>query len=132
MFTNAGNSEFSRDFYVQTDFDKTALDDIYGRPIELKKTSFVFIAAQANASATDIFARTRLCGWRARAQGSGGITFTRVSNQISNIGCLLQRQVFATDEAATGSVMDAASGLFTAGRAGIYKVSCCQIFGFGF
>merc|ERR1711971_97690 len=91
MFTNAGNSEFSRDFYVQTDFDKTALDDIY---------------AQANASASDIFARTRLCGWRARAQGSGPITFTRV---------------FTTDEAATGSGMDPASGLFTAGRSGIYK-----------
>merc|ERR1711970_862113 len=91
MFTNAGNSAFSRDFYVQTDFDKTALDDIF---------------AQANASAADIFARTRLCGWRARAQGSGAITFTRV---------------FARDEAVTGSVMDPASGLFTAGRDGIYK-----------
>ena len=81
MFTNAGNSEFSRDFYVQTDFDKTALDDIYGSYIKLKNTKkvrFVSIAAQANASASDIFARTRLCGWRARAQGSGPITFTRV------------------------------------------------------
>ena len=38
MFTNAGNSEFSRDFYVQTDFDKTALDDIYGSYIKLKNT----------------------------------------------------------------------------------------------
>merc|ERR1711971_815874 len=91
MFTNAGKSEFSRDFYVQTDFDKTALDDIY---------------AQANASASDIFARTRLCGWRARAQGSGAIAFTRV---------------FTADEAATEGVMDPASGLFTAGRSGIYK-----------
>ena len=36
MFTNAGNSEFSRDFYLQTDYDKTALDDIYGRYIEKK------------------------------------------------------------------------------------------------
>ena len=81
MFTNAGNSEFSRDFFVQTDFDKTALDDIYGNFIKLKnmqKTSYVSVAAQANASAADIFARTRLCGWRARAQGSGAITFTRV------------------------------------------------------
>ena len=81
MFTNAGNSEFSRDFFVQTDFDKTALDDIYGNLIKLKnmqKTGYVSVAAQANASAADIFARTRLCGWRARAQGSGAITFTRV------------------------------------------------------
>ena len=81
MFTNAGNSEFSRDFFVQTDFDKTALDDIYGNFIKLKnmqKTGYVSVAAQANASAADIFARTRLCGWRARAQGSGAITFTRV------------------------------------------------------
>ena len=81
MFTNAGNSEFSRDFFVQTDFDKTALDDIYGNLIKLKnmqKTGYVSVAAQANASAADIFARTRLCGWRARAQGSGTITFTRV------------------------------------------------------
>ena len=81
MFTNAGNSEFSRDFYVQTDFDKTALDDIFGNYIKLKNTQkvrYVSIAAQANASAADIFARTRLCGWRARAQGSGAITFTRV------------------------------------------------------
>ena len=81
MFTNAGNSAFSRDFYVQTDFDKTALDDIFGNFIKLKnmqKVRYLSVAAQANASAADIFARTRLCGWRARAQGSGAITFTRV------------------------------------------------------
>ena len=77
MFTNAGNSEFSRDFYLQTDYDKTALDDIYGRYIEQKKTH-LSLAAEANASAADIFARSRFCGWRARAQGSGAITFTRV------------------------------------------------------
>merc|ERR1719278_1839142 len=91
MSTNASNSEFSMDYFVQTDFNQKALDNIF---------------ANASESAGDIFARTRLCGWRARAQGSGGVTFTRV---------------FATDEAATGSVMDPGSGLFTAGRGGIYK-----------
>ena len=51
--------------------------DIY---IEQKNTQKTHLshAAEANASAADIFARSRFCGWRARAQGSGAITFTRV------------------------------------------------------
>ena len=122
MFTNAGNSEFSRDFYLQTDYDKTALDDIYGRYIEQKKTH-LSLAAEANASAADIFARSRFCGWRARAQGSGAITFTRVLFKNQSALFFTQNiQVFTTDEANTGSVMDPASGLFTAGRGGIYQV----------
>jgi hypothetical protein len=61
----------------------------------------------ANAQAADIHARTHICGWRARSQGTGVVTYT---------------SVFHTDEEGTDSSLDPGSGVFRAGRSGVYKV----------
>ena len=55
MFTNAGNSEFSRDFYVQTDFDKTALDDIFGNFTKLKNMQKMFLLQHKQMRQPQIF-----------------------------------------------------------------------------
>ena len=130
MFTNAGNSAFSRDFYVQTDFDKTALDDIFGNFIKLKKYAkgkICFCCSTSKCVSRRYFCQNSSLWVESQGPRLRSHNF-HPGNPMFNVGCLFQKQVFATDEAATGSVMDPASGLFTAGRDGIYKVSFSQIF----
>ena len=106
--TTEGDSSYSSNFYIQTDFNQTALEELIN-DISGEIRPPVPFPEQASASAADLMARARFCGWRARSQGAGAITYTRV---------------FTSDEELTSSSMDPASGLFTAGRTGVYKVTC--------